>query len=331
MIRLAALLGLLGLAAATGVIVWSGYDQVLQALRQAGWGILWTSLYHIIPMMICVLGWRALMPGRNRPRRLFVLYILWLRAAVNNLMPVARVGGEIVAVRVMMKHGIRKTAAIASTVVETTLSVIGVFFFTLTGVALFIQRISDDHLATQLIWAVLFSVPLIGALLLVQKAGFFGLAAKFFTLMFRDKWKGFAGNTDRLDHAIRTTYRRKNRVLFCGLMQFVSWGAGSVEIWLALTFLGHPLPLVECYMIEALIQATSSAAFIVPGALGVQEAGFLLFGRMLGLTPEVAAALAVMRRCRDLLLYAPGLVVWQVQEGRWLLGRKTSAAPYLAK
>ncbi|MDD3183613.1 MAG: hypothetical protein PHD48_12550, partial [Alphaproteobacteria bacterium] len=82
-----------------------------------------------------------------------------------------------------------------------------------------------------------------------------------------------------------------------------------------------PLPLVECMMIEALIQATSSAAFIVPGALGVQEAGFLLFGSMLGLTPEIAAALAVVRRCRDFILYIPGLVFWQIQEGRWLRAR----------
>ena len=33
---------------------------------------------------------------------------------------------------------------------------------------------------------------------------------------------------------------------------------------------------------------------------------------------EVALALALVRRCRDLILYVPGLIVWQAQEGRWL-------------
>jgi uncharacterized membrane protein YbhN (UPF0104 family) len=101
---------------------------------------------------------------------------------------------------------------------------------------------------------------------------------------------------------------------------------GAVEIWLALYFLGHPLSLTDSFIIEALIQATSSAAFIVPGALGVQEAGFLLFGHWLGLSQDVAAALAIIRRCRDLLVYVPGLVVWQIQEGKLLLGPQKGSA-----
>ena len=72
-------------------------------------------------------------------------------------------------------------------------------------------------------------------------------------------------------------------------------------------------------MIEALIQGSVSAGFAIPAALGVQEAGFLVFGGMLGLPHDVAAALAVIRRCRDLLCYAPGLVVWQLHEGKRLL------------
>lgn len=326
MIRIAAFLGLLGLAAATGLIVWSGYDAVAAALAQAGWGIVWTSLYHLVPMFLCVLGWQALTPGRGRsakrPGLWFFLYLLWMRAAVNNLMPVARIGGEVLAVRVMMKHGMRKAVAIASTVVETTLSVLGQFFFTLIGISLFALYVSDRNVVMQAFLGLLLASPVIAALLLVQKIGFFGLATKLFTLLFRDKWKGFAGNTARLDHAVRTMYRRRGRALFCLLMQFLSWVACSVEIWLALHYLGHPLSLVECLMIEALIQAASSAAFLVPGALGVQEAGFLLFGHLLGLTPEIAAALAVIRRCRDLILYVPGLIMWQVQEGRWLLRKE---------
>ena len=62
MLRLASFLGIIGLAAATAIIVWSGYDAVYQALTIAGWGILWTSLFHFIPLICCVIGWRALMP-----------------------------------------------------------------------------------------------------------------------------------------------------------------------------------------------------------------------------------------------------------------------------
>jgi putative membrane protein len=332
MFKIAAFLGLLGLALATGVIAWSGAGQVVAALAQAGMGIVWTGLLHLVAMLCCVMGWQALMPGVarfpkkrvTRPGWGMFFYFLWIRAAINNLMPVARIGGEIVAVRLMMKKGLRKSSAIACTVVETTLSVIAQFFFVLLGVGFFVVRVGNDDVTFQLLLGVGVSVLLIGGLLAVQKAGVFGLLTKLFTVMFRDRWKNFAGNTERLDRAVLTMYRRSGRTLFCGVMQFASWAWGAVEIGVGLAFLGHPMGWPECLMIEALIQATGSAAFIVPGALGVQEAGFLLFGRLLGLTPEVATALAMMRRCRDLLLYVPGLIAWQVQEGKWLIakGRK---------
>jgi putative membrane protein len=320
MLRFALLLGLVGLAAATGLIVWSGWHQVLDALAIAGWGIVWTSLFHLVPMLCCVVGWRALLPGKKRPSLGYFLYILWLRTSVNNLMPVARIGGEVVAVRIMVRDGMRRATAVACTVVELTTSVMAVFVFSVIGIAMFAVHVNDHNAVRQLALGLLLSAPLIGAMVYVQRVGFFGLLSRLFTLLFRETWKKYAGDARRLDRAVNAMYRRTGRVIFCGVLQWLGWAAGTGEIWLALHFLGHPLPLAETVMIEALIQATSSAAFAVPGALGVQEAGFLLFGGMLGLTPEIAAALAVMRRCRDVLLYVPGLVAWQVGEGRRLVG-----------
>jgi putative membrane protein len=326
MIRLAVLLGLLGLAAVTVIIAKSGYAEVLAALSVAGlWGILTSSLLHLVPMVLSVLGWRALMPGKKRPPLLFFLYLLWIRAAVNNLMPVARIGGEIVAVRIMIKHHIRKASAIASLVVEITLSIIAVFLFDIIGIGMFTFHMGKSNIATQLVIGLLISVPVILALVAVQRIGLFGLMAKVFTLLFRDKWKDFAGSTARLDRAVHTVYRHRARVLTCGFWQLVAWAVGTIEIWVPLQFLHHPLPFAECFMLEAIIQASSSAAFAVPAALGVQEAAFLLFGHMLGLSPEIAVALAVIRRCRDVLLYVPALIVWQIQEGHWLLAKRRTS------
>ena len=321
MMRLAALFGLLGLAIATGVIAWSGYAQILAALHIAGWGILWTSLFHLVPMSACVLGWRVLLPGKKRPSFGFLLYILWLRSAVNGLMPVARIGGEVVAVRVMMKHGIRKSTAIASTVVELTMSVIGVFLFDIVGIALFTAHVGDRHLGLKLLAGLLITIPAIAGMVIVQRVGFFGLLDRIFKLMFRGTWAKMAGNARLLDRAVHAMYRRKKRILICGFWQLITWFIGTGEIWLALHFLDHTIPLDQALMLEALIQAASSIAFAVPGALGVQEAGFLFFGQMLGLPPDIAVAVAVIRRCRDLLLFVPGLIAWQVHEGKNLLKR----------
>lgn len=90
--------------------------------------------------------------------------------------------------------------------------------------------------------------------------------------------------------------------------------ATSLEIWLALYFLGARVSLAEAVVIESLIQAVSSVAFFVPGGLGVQEGGFVLIGGALGLDPSICLALAGARRIRDLLIFVPGLFAWQIAE-----------------
>jgi putative membrane protein len=319
MYRWAALLGLVGLGLATAVIVWSGWSEVLKALAQAGWGIGAVAAFHFVPLVIASAGWRVLSPGKRRPSLPMFVYFMWVRASINNLMPVARIGGEIACVRLMAAHGMRKSTAIAITVVELTLSIAAIFMFVALGVLLFALRVNDRDVSMQLAWGLILSLPLLGAMMAVQKIGFFSLLLRMFRLAFRDKWASMAGSAARLDRAVATVYRRRKRVIACTFWQFVSWSLGSVEIWLALVFLGHPLPFAESVMIEALIQGSVSVAFAVPAALGVQEAGFLVFGGMLGLPHETAAALAIIRRCRDMLCYAPGLVVWQVHEGKRLL------------
>jgi hypothetical protein len=65
----------------------------------------------------------------------------------------------------------------------------------------------------------------------------------------------------------------------------------------------------------------SSGAFLVPGALGVQEGSFLILGKVLGLPDEVSLALALVRRARDVLVFGPALALWQLGEGRRLVLR----------
>lgn len=315
------MLGLAGLAAATAVIVWSGWAQVAQALAQAGWGIAAVAAFHFLCIGVSSTGWRVLVPGKKAPSLALFAYFMWVRAAVNILMPVARIGGEIAVVRLMTAHGMRKNNAIAATVVELTLSVLALFVFVVIGGGLFALRVNDSDTARQLIWGLALALPVLAAFVAVQRIGFFGLLSRLFHALFRDKWAALAGDAGRIDRAVAALYKHGMRLFGCGVLQFLGWALGSVEIWMALRFLGHSLPITEALMIEALIQGSASAAFAVPGALGVQEAGFILFGGMLGLSPGTAGALAVMRRCRDLLCYAPALVVWQAQEGKKLLRR----------
>ncbi len=321
--RLAVLLGLVGLGAAIAAIVWSGYDDVLHALSHAGWGILATGAYRFVPLAACVIGWRVLVPSGERPPPRFFLYLLWLRSSIDNLMPAIRIGGDIAAVRVMIKRGMRKETAIASTIVEVTLSLIALLIFGAMGMGLFLWRTGNNDMGWQLAAGLCLSLMMIALFMYVQHEGFFNLLSKISKLIFGSKaWLEFVENGKRLDTAIRALYSRRKQLAFCSFWELMTWILGSGEVWLSLYFLGHPVSLVDAVIIEALVQASVNIAFIVPAGLGVQDMGFLLIGRMLGLPPDIAAALAVIRRCGDLLVYIPGLITWQVQEGYWFLRRK---------
>ena len=96
----------------------------------------------------------------------------------------------------------------------------------------------------------------------------------------------------------------------------VSWLLGGVEVCLALHFLGHDVGIVPGLIIESLGQALKAVGFAVPGALGVQEGGYIVICRIFGLSPEVAIALSLMKRLREVGLGVPGLLAWHRAEAR---------------
>ncbi len=84
-------------------------------------------------------------------------------------------------------------------------------------------------------------------------------------------------------------------------------------------FLGHPITFAEALILEGLVVAVRGAAFMMPGALGVQEAGMVLFAAVLGLGPELGLAVSLVKRVRELALGVPGLLAWQWAEGKRLV------------
>jgi uncharacterized membrane protein YbhN (UPF0104 family) len=159
----------------------------------------------------------------------------------------------------------------------------------------------------------------------VQRIGLFGFFARLFHLAFGDRFDRMVGGAKALDRAVHVIYRRPGRIIACALWQLVGWVVSAGETWIALAALGHPAGVGDAVMVTALIEAVSSGAFLVPGALGVQEGGYLLLGKVLGLPDDVSLALALVRRARDVLVYGPALALWQLGEGRRLIGRTWEA------
>src|SRR6201999_2358908 len=112
---------LAGVVLATFLIVHQGWSDVLAALAVAGPGLVWASLVHVLPMALNARAWQWLVPSRGGPSFGFFLWIVWVRESVNGLLPVARIGGEVAAARLMIRRGIGTATSVASIVVDTTL------------------------------------------------------------------------------------------------------------------------------------------------------------------------------------------------------------------
>ncbi len=319
MIRAGLLLGLLGLVVASALVIYQGAGPVIATFASAGWGLLWVALYHAVPMLANARAWQVLLPGRAQPSFGFFTWMVWVREAVNSMLPVARIGGEVAGAWLLTTRGVRKRPAAATLVVDMTMSLVSQLAFTLVGVGLLVTRGGEQSLAASVGFGLLVALPVLAAFGLVQRIGIFGFFARLFHLAFGDRFDRMVGGAKALDRAVHVIYRRPVRVVSCALWQLVGWIVSAGEVWIALAALGHPRGLGDANMVTALIEAASSGAFLVPGALGVQEGGFLVLGKVLGLPDEVSLALALVRRARDVLVYGPALALWQLGEGRRLM------------
>ncbi|MFI4922560.1 MAG: flippase-like domain-containing protein [Burkholderiales bacterium] len=311
-IAITALAGLLG---AILLIGYHGFLAVSDLLLTAGWGMVVVSVYHLIPAMFSSLAWRTVLRNTWRKSLLVFFWARLVREAVGNLLPVMQVGGEFVAARILTFHGAKAGIAGAGVVVDLTLETITQFFFTLLGLLLLVLIGGSEQIVRWVAAGLVLAALALGGFVIAQRKGMFKLLEDFIEKI-SDKWEWLSlGKIDNLHDTIQKLYRERRLLLAAGLTHLFSWIISAGEIWLALYFMGNPVSFLDALILESLSQAVKSAAFMVPGALGVQEGAFLLLGEMLGLTPEMGLALSLVKRVRDLLLGIPALLGWQVLEG----------------
>jgi putative membrane protein len=317
---------LAGLIAALWLVWHDNPGAVLGLMRAAGAGLVLAGLVHVLSMLPCARDWQTLISRPNRPSLLGMLHLVWIRESVNCMLPVARIGGEVVSYRLMRLHGLRGSTAAASLVVDMQLTLIGQLMFTMVSIGfLFAHSASrTPRLAADLAWGIVALTPLLVLFALVQHASPFERITRVLSYATSGKLAALVGQSAQIDQSIKLIWRQHGVVLrYLFFWQPLHWVATALEVWLALYFLGAQVRFTEAVVIESLIQAVSSAAFFVPGALGVQEGGFILIGGVLGLEPATCLALAGARRIRDLLIFVPGLFAWQIAESRNALPRMT--------
>jgi putative membrane protein len=314
--RVALLLALAGLALAAVLFARENFASIVALVLAAGPGLVLAALFHAFPMIANARAWQRLLPASQRPPLRVVALATWVRESVNGLLPVARIGGEVVAYRIVRRNVADGSEAAASLAADMAISLLSQAAFALAGIALLVAGGRTAASAAQIVIAALSLVPLGAGFVFVQRAGALSALTRIVDRLFAGKLGFLHSASVRFDEALRAIYDRRGDVGACFAWQLAGWVLGAGEIWLALRFLAEPRSFLDAVAIEALIQAVSSAAFIVPGAIGVQEGAFVVIGALLGLDGATALALATARRLRDVIVFIPGLAAWHWTELR---------------
>jgi putative membrane protein len=272
-------------------------------------------LVHAVQLSFLGAAWRALVPSPPRPSVAAFWRLRWIREGVNNLLPVAGIGGELVGARLLTRHGMPLGLAGASATVDMTVEMVTQILFALVGLGL-LSIVSHDRAVA--FWAalgMLVALLAAAALVAVQRSGLFKLIERGL-LRLAERWPGLSlDGISGLHDAVLAIHARRRGLLVGAACHGISWVLGTAEVWIALHALGHPVGLGEALVIESLGAALRTAGFFVPGALGVQEAALILVCGPFGVPAETAVALSMVKRVRELGYGLSGLIAWQWSEG----------------
>ena len=313
MTRTASLLLTLGALLFAGVLLSQGLPAIIATLARAGWGLLLVAGYHLLPLLLDAAAIGVLFDkGLRRDSLRDSVLARWVGESANSLMPAGQLGGPVLMVLHLVQRGFSTADAAAAITVSTTLQTFAQIVFALLGVVL-LGTLSDhfgqhDLHTTALIASGFLAVQVAG-FYLIQRRGLFGKlmwAVRRFSGK-RD-WSQWQNQAQMIDDAVFRTYRRSGPVMASFLLSLVGWIVGTAEVYLIALMLGAPVSWTNALLLESLGQAIRGAGFAIPGALGVQEAGYLLLGPLAGLAAEAALALSLAKRTRELLLGVPGLI-----------------------
>jgi putative membrane protein len=306
---------LLGVALAAWLVVSVGFHSILSAALAVGWAG-FTVLCVFGATLFALLGaaWFALVPRHEKPR---VANFIWSRAVrecAGELLPFSQVGGIVIGARALMLRNVRTSVAFASAIVDVTVEMIAQIVFIVAGLAILIAVVphstANAALTRSTVIGIGAAVIAAALFLLLQQRGLLPIA----------RWSSRhfpkAGVWLRKLHDCLGEIRASPiRLAISFAIHICGWTGTALWAWIALRLIGRPVSFPLVFAIEAILYAIRSAAVLVPGALGVQEASYVLLGPLFGIAAPVGIALSLLKRARDVALGVPVLLAWQFTEG----------------
>ena len=306
----------LGGGAVIALATWAGVSAIGDEVWKAGWVIGPAVALMLFQLWLSAVAWRISVGGGPRVARYF--RIRWMREAVNGMLPVAQLGGNILGVRMLVLRGVAGATATAGTTLDITIEVVTQLLFTMAGFAV-LAAWGPAGAAGWAWWIMVFMAGCVGGFIVAQRMGLMRLVEALIRPLAR-VFPGVTVESVRGLHAELLRLHRDGRALLeAGALHLGAWVLGVAETWVTLWAMGLGGALAPAFVIESLGMAARSAGFIVPGALGVQEGGLVVVAGLYGIPADAAIALSMVKRARELVVGVAGLLMWQWSAGKRLL------------
>jgi putative membrane protein len=310
-----------GIAACIGLTAWFGFGDVAHAIASVGWGMLLVVLTRITTVSIAGAGWWILFPTRERLQLWYIVMLRFVREAVNTLVPLTQIGGDVIGARLLTFRNVPSPLAAASVIIDVLLQAVTQFAFATVGLLTLLALGVDTTVAFTAAAGLALAAPLLGGFYVMQRRGAHRIIRAILTRVTGDDtWRGL-GTFDAVYGSLSRIYARRSQLLTSTVVHLAGWVVGVAEVLVVFACMGHPVTVAEALVIESLLHAVRGAAFVIPSALGAQEAALILLCGIFGIPPDQALALSLIKRAADLVVGIPGLIALQVLEG----GRLTTS------
>jgi putative membrane protein len=321
---LAPIAGILGLALLTGLVAYFGFASVMQAALSSKWGTALVVLARAVALAGCGIGWWFLLTPNGPGPRAFIA-LRFIREAINALFPFAVVGGDIIGARLLAQFGAAMSLAIASVLIDIFVQVVSLLIYVGTGVGIVLDVPGPHRLSTVTFVMLAIALPAVAGFFLALNFGAFDPVVRWLVAFGeKRKWSMFAHVVD-LGDRLQQIWRNHRGLSGSFFVHLATVFFGSIEVWIAFYFMGHPVSVAAAIAIESIGQGGKAAAFMLPGGIGVQDGTMIAASAIFGVPAEVALAMALIKRVPDLVLGIPSLLVWQALEGRRLFSQRKSA------
>jgi putative membrane protein len=313
-----------GLCVIAALVIDVGLAPVADAFLTIGWlGFSAICLIHLMVVGGMGLAWRAIVPTAS------FWIMLWgrlVRDAGSEILPFSQIGGLALGARAVALAGIPVPTAAASTIVDITLEFLAKLAYSILGLFCLVYLRPTSALTLPVVISLVLTGAAAIAFLVLQHRGF-DVFGRFVRALARGWADQLAAGAGVLHFALAETYRRKEGLWGGFLLHLACWIASALEVWVALHIAGVRLDFGAVLVIESLLYGVRTFAFAIPNAIGVQEATYVLIGASFGLTSEIALAVSLLKRARDLMIGLPTLMIWQAIEGGRLWRRRVQIKP----